>query len=102
MTPQYRSYPRRIIPQGVPPSEINATKLIHGGAVVLTASGRSNGSGGPRGGGEILPFSSEHHCPVYCNSPDTRSVPGGGTAAGSKGDTTPVGAGGFRPIPGGV
>ena len=51
--PQDREDPRQIPPQGGPPSGGNATILGHGGTMGLPTSGRSNGDGGARVGGDI-------------------------------------------------
>ena len=43
---QDREDPWRIPPQVGPPSGVNANNTVHGGTVLLPASGCSNGSGG--------------------------------------------------------
>ena len=53
--PQDWVYPWRIPPQGGPPYCGNRYEVRHGEAVGVPASGRSYGSGGARGGGDIRP-----------------------------------------------
>ena len=60
--------------------------------MVVPASGRGNGGGGYQGGGYIRPQQPEHFLPVYFYSYDNVFMPGVGTAAGSMGIMTVVGA----------
>ena len=53
--PQDMEDPRRIPPQGGPPSGGNATNLGHGGTVVIPTSGSGNGGSGARVGVDICP-----------------------------------------------
>ena len=90
---------RRIPPQVGPPSSGNAAKTRHGRAVGIPASGHRNGVSGARGGGDIWNFPPEHQRPVYCDSSNTRVIPGGRIASRSMGIMAMVGARLYRPRP---
>ena len=94
-----RNDPRRITPQGGPPSGRNEDKAGHVRATGIPAPGCINDKNGDIGGVEICPPPQEHHLSIYHDSSDTGAMYINGMAAGITGVTVVVGAGQDRPRP---